>query len=230
MRGPFALTLAAHGLRVLLLHAVHDGLCTCGDPSCKHPGKHPRFTGGWKTATTDEATIRRWFAQYPDSNIGIATGAVNGLVILDIDPRHGGDESLRRLCAEYGLTLDTPAVRTGGDGAHYYFKHPGGSITSRVGLYPGIDIRADGGYVVAPPSLHKSGKRYAWEPGSGLDDVAPARAPDGCSKSSLSRHGHHDKRATRPGRSARVHGTIRCFGGVARCERTGLRLRQFWPR
>ena len=172
-----ALALAAHGLRVLLLHAVHDGLCTCGDPSCKHPGKHPRFTGGWKTATTDEATIRRWFAQYPDSNIGIATGAVNGLVILDIDPRHGGDESLRRLCTEYGLTLDTPAVRTGGDGAHYYFKHPGGSITSRVGLYLGIDIRADGGYVVAPPSLHKSGKRYAWEPGSGLDDVALAPVP-----------------------------------------------------
>ncbi|MGO9666407.1 MAG: bifunctional DNA primase/polymerase [Polyangia bacterium] len=172
-----ALALTAHGLRVLLLHAVHDDLCTCGDPSCKHPGKHPRFTGGWKTATTDEATIRRWFAQYPDSNIGIATGAVNGLVILDIDPRHGGDESLRRLCAEYGLTLDTPAVRTGGDGAHYYFKHPGGSITSRVGLYLGVDIRADGGYVVAPPSLHKSGKRYEWEPGSGLDDVPPALVP-----------------------------------------------------
>ena len=117
----------------------------------------------------DAEEIRGWFRRWPDANIGIVTGAVSGLVVLDIDPRHGGEESLRRWQAEHGPLPPGIEARTGGGGRHIYFSHPGGVIHNRAGLARGIDLRGDGGCIVAPPSVHASGDAYRWitghEPG-----------------------------------------------------------------
>jgi hypothetical protein len=98
-------------------------------------------------------------------------------LVLDVDPRHGGDASLVELERQYGPLPETPRVLTGGSGAHLYFAvdHP---IGNRAGLAPGIDLRGDGGFVVAPPSVHASGRRYMWELGASPDDVALALAPE----------------------------------------------------
>jgi hypothetical protein len=124
-----------------------------------------------------EDEIAAWFRQWPDANIGIVTGAVSNLVVLDVDPAHGGAESLTRMEQRHGRLPPTPEVTTGGGGHHHYFRHPGGPVRNRAGLAPGLDLRADGGYVVAPPSLHPSGGHYVWRAGLEPDQVAPAPAP-----------------------------------------------------
>jgi energy-coupling factor transporter ATP-binding protein EcfA2 len=127
-------------------------------------------------ATTDGLTIRHWWAQWPDANVGIVTGGKHGLLVLDVDPRHGGDDSLCELERQHGPLPDTVESLTGGGGRHLLFQHPGGSITSRP-IAPGLDIKADGGYVVAPPSVHASGEVYRWEGASHPDDVPLAPLP-----------------------------------------------------
>ncbi len=120
----------------------------------------------------DATEIREWFHRWPAANLGIVTGAVSSLVVLDVDPLHGGDESLRALEEAHGVLPRTIAAITGGGGRHIYFAHPGGLVPNKVGLATGIDLRGDGGFVVAPPSIHPSGRRYAWR----APDV-PALAP-----------------------------------------------------
>jgi len=110
--------------------------------------------------------------------VGIATGPASNLLVLDIDPRHGGDESLHQLELDRGPLPDSIGAITGGGGRHLFFSHPGGHVPSRVGLRRGIDIRADGAYIVATPSRHASSHRYQWVVASGLDDV-PLAAPPG---------------------------------------------------
>jgi hypothetical protein len=100
---------------------------------------------------------------------------------LDIDPRHGGDESLAQLEHRQGKFPDTVESITGGGGRHIFFTYPGGkhrirNATALAGM-PGLDVRGDGGYVVAPPSLHISGGRYEWEASSELDEVTLAPMP-----------------------------------------------------
>lgn len=119
-------------------------------------GKVPLTEHGVHDATTEAETIRAWWTQWPDANIGIACGG--GLVVLDVDPRHGGDASLRELEHEHGEII-TLTARTGGGGLHLYMR---GELPQRVGFRPGLDLKASGGYVVAPPSLHESGRRYEW--------------------------------------------------------------------
>jgi len=152
---------------VLPLHSIVDGRCTCGRADCSSPGKHPHgrlVPNGARDATTDGTVIARWFNGNAEINIGVCTGADSGLVILDIDPSHGGDESFRRLESKYGR-LDTLEVITGGGGRHLYFAYPEGQeVKNSVGkLGPGLDVRADGGYVVSAPSLHASGREYRWK-------------------------------------------------------------------
>lgn len=108
--------------------------------------------------------IADWFRRWPDANVGIVTGQVSNLVVLDIDPRHGGDASLADLAQRHGKLPPTLTARTGGGGRHLYFAAPADPIPlpSRVGLAQGIDVRAEGGMVVAPPSIHPSGEVYAW--------------------------------------------------------------------
>lgn len=171
-----ALTYAARGWRVMPLHSVQEGHCTCGRADCDSPGKHPRTAHGLKDATTDENTIRAWYARATAANnIAIVTGAASGLVIVDADGPEGLD-SLTTLLGCDPRWLETPRVKTG-KGWHVYFRHPGGAVRNFVKKLPGVDLRADSGYVVAPPSRHASGAAYQWSEGFSPDDVPLADMP-----------------------------------------------------
>ncbi len=125
-----------------------------------------------------EKTLREWYSRSPGFNVAIVTGKLSGLVVVDVDPRHGGTESLAELEDEHGPLPETMESITGGGGRHLYFAHPGGEVHNRTNLAPGIDLRGDGGCIVAPPSVHPSGKRYRWVKGRGPGEVKPARLPD----------------------------------------------------
>jgi len=124
-----------------------------------------------------KAMVRDWFKEQPEGNVGIVTGTISGLVVMDIDPRHGGEDSLAGLLREHGPLPQTIEARTGGGGRHVYFAHPGEVVRNKVGLVPGIDVRGDGGCVVAPPSVHESGRPYVWLEGHAPSDIAPAPLP-----------------------------------------------------
>jgi putative DNA primase/helicase len=171
-----ALWYAARGWPVIPLHSVRDGRCSCGR-ACSSPGKHPRTLHGAKDASTDEAQIERWWTRWPDANIGICTGVGSGIVALDVDPRHGGAESLADLEQEYGELPATVESLTGGGGRHLGFKHPGGTVRNRSNIRPGVDLRGDGGHLVAPPSVHANGRQYCWREGHGPHELAPAEMP-----------------------------------------------------
>jgi hypothetical protein len=175
-----ALAYAQRGLAVFPVYNINaDGKCACGKLKESSPGKHPRTEHGLKDATTDAAIIERWWRTWPGANVGIATGAVSGIVVLDIDPQHGGNEALGDLQLAHGPLPKTQIVCTGSGGKHLYFGHPGSHVPNSSGaLGPGIDVRGDGGYVVAPPSNHISGKCYAWESSGRIDEVAIAAVPD----------------------------------------------------
>jgi len=157
-----ALALAAEGLAVLPLHYVKDdGHCSCGN-ACppNNRGKHPKTTRGVKDATTDEATIRRWFEK-KRANLGL--GVPDGMIVVDHDPRNGGDESSEAIVKVHGEWPDTRTVATGGGGLHRYYRVPEG-LAFPANLngqgWPGVDIKQLGGYVLAPPSNHASGGAY----------------------------------------------------------------------
>ena len=111
----------------------------------------------WKKYQNQKAgreQLQEWFKKYPAANIGVVTGKISNLVVLDIDPRHGGNEDLFD-------EIITVKSKTGGGGWHYYFNYKEG-IHNQAGIINGLDVRGEGGYVVVPPSLHKSGNRYKW--------------------------------------------------------------------
>ena len=137
----------------------------------KPKNKIPLTNHGFKDATLDTALIKEWWAKWPDAGIGIVTGALSGLAVIDVDPRNGGEDSLRELEKFHGILSDTPQVVTGGGGFHYYFRIPPGKELrcKHNALGRGVDLKADGGYVCAPPSLHPSGKKYEWEVSCGLE-------------------------------------------------------------
>jgi hypothetical protein len=166
------------GWAVFPCHSIKGGRCTCGKASCGSPGKHPRTVHGVKDASTDQEQIAAWWEEWPDANVAIAAGAISGgLVILDVDPAHGGRDSLEALLAEHGPLPDTPEVLTGGGGRHLYF-HSDDRIPNLVGqLGRGLDLRGDGGYVIAPRSSHLSGQEYLWEASSRPTDVEVAELP-----------------------------------------------------
>lgn len=166
---------ARRGWPVFPVYGVVDGRCGCGKSACKHPGKHPMTQHGVKDATLDEYTIRQWWEKTPDANIGIATGLVSGLYVIDIDPRNGGDDAFLELCRAIGTLPETYEVLTGGGGRHLYFKYPNKPPAIRAKLARGVDVRADGGYVVAAPSLHGSGRRYEVE--ISTEHLEPADLP-----------------------------------------------------
>jgi hypothetical protein len=162
-----AMAYAEHGWRVFPLYSVIEGACNCWKAgrgqACEHPGKHPRITGGFKGATTDLTTISGWWDMWPASNVGIATGAESGIVVLDIDPRNGAMDTIAQLEAEGKTLPEAPIVRTPSGGWHLYFTHPGGKVPSRSNaIGPGLDVKGDGGYVIAPPS-YGIGGAYVWQ-------------------------------------------------------------------
>jgi hypothetical protein len=175
--GEAALAARRRGWSVVPMHSVVDGRCTCGAPQCPSPGKHPRVRWDeYQSRRPGEDEVRHWWQRWPGANLGVVTGAVSGLVVVDLDPRAGGDEELARLEARHGTLPDTVECLTGGGGLHLYFRHPGVSVPSRP-FVPGIDVKGDGGLVVAPPSLHRSGARYVWEPGCSPDEHDLAEVP-----------------------------------------------------
>lgn len=121
--------------------------------------------------------VKEWFSDHPDANVGIVTGALSGLVVVDVDPAHGGEDSLVELERGRQALPHTVEALTGGGGRHIYLRHPGGTVPNKVGLAPGIDVRGDGGMVVAPPSVHPSGGHYEWAPARHPDDVQLAAMP-----------------------------------------------------
>lgn len=135
----------------------------------KNRGKTPLTKNGYKDASNDPKVISHWAKQYPECNWGIATGSISGVFVLDVDVNHlqgkYGDESLAELEKLYSKLPDTPTVLTGGGGKHYYFKMPQGvEIPCSAGkLGTNLDIRSNGGYVVAAESIHENGRTYEWE-------------------------------------------------------------------
>ena len=163
------------------MHSVNDGKCSCpkGD-ACERAGKHPITQHGVNDATTKRDQIRNWWTASPDANIGIATGSKSGIIVLDIDPRNGGDKSLKRLKKEVGPLPDTVTALTGGGGRHLVFKYPSFAVrkdTSGKKFGKGVDILSDGCIMVAPPSRHATGKRYRWKEGKSFRDLEPATLP-----------------------------------------------------
>jgi len=111
----------------------------------------------------DLAEAYAWFSSWPAAGIAVVTGSISNIVVVDIDPRHGGDESIERFEQQHGRLPVTVECRSGGGGRHLYFAHPATFVRNKVGFAPGVDLRGDGGYVVAPPSVHTSGVGYAWK-------------------------------------------------------------------
>lgn len=139
------------------------------------PGTKVPYPGtqGFKDATTVGHVIQVLWGDNPNANIGIATGAVSGIVVLDFDEKAGGLDTHYKLAARLPETL---ICRTGGGGLHLYFKHPGVPIRNKAKLYPGMDVRGDGGYVVAPPSTTAS--LYEWQhPVQDSRPLEPAEMP-----------------------------------------------------
>jgi hypothetical protein len=167
----WALAYARQGWLVLLLHTIRNGTCSCRKLECTSPGKHPLTKNGLKDATNDPTTIHRWCDKSPDANIGIVTGRISGLFVLDSD----GDEGeawLRGYEAEHGALPETGCVKTG-RGRHLYFKYPKDGPAIQ-GINTGkLDIKADGGYVVAAPSRHVTGRRYEVERQTAPADIEP---------------------------------------------------------
>jgi hypothetical protein len=125
---------------------------------CSSPGKHPLTRRGVKDAATNGEVIAGWWERWPDANLGLASGRPSGVVVIDVDPPRGELSLTRLVDAGYELP-ETATVRTGSGGTHLYYAAPGipvGNTAGRlpgVGLeLPGVDLRAEGGYVVAPPS------------------------------------------------------------------------------
>lgn len=156
-----ALAYAALGWHVFPVHTAEAGICSCHlGTACDRPAKHPRTAHGLKDATTDEATIRAWWAEWPDAGIAVATGVRSGVLAVDFDDFAGEADwphDLRAL-----LAANTPVQETGRGGRHVLLRADRPGAATRVKAWPGVDLRGDGGYIVVAPSIHASGRRYVW--------------------------------------------------------------------
>ena len=149
-----ALAYAARGWPVLPCRHKDDG---------KYKAKSPLTPHGFKNASCDTETVKRLFAPHPLAIIGIATGKHSGFFVLDIDVKKnaGGDISLAELEREHGALPVTVEARSCSGGRHFYFRYPEEGIGCKIGVRPGLDIRGEGGYIIAPPSVAE-GKSYEW--------------------------------------------------------------------
>jgi len=160
------------GFSVIPVHTIRsNGKCSCGNPKCNKPGKHPRIA--WKPSTTtklSESEIKGYWEKDPDSNIALVCGEVSGTTVIDID----GETGLKSMEA-IGFGLDklppTPTSQTGGNGFHCFYKYNKGFSKNMINLLDKVDLKSDSGYVVVPPSLHASGRRYVWLPDRSIDDL-----------------------------------------------------------
>ena len=138
---------------------------------CNPLNKRPLTEHGVKDATVDETTIRTWWgSKWPSAMIAVATGTISGLLVLDIDIDAGrginGEEALSRRLNGNALPEELTSVRTPRGGRHIYFAYPEGRVirNSAGKLGKGLDVRAQGGYVICPPSVNGDGIEYRWDP------------------------------------------------------------------
>nr|WP_272956649.1 bifunctional DNA primase/polymerase [Kribbella solani] len=183
-----ALEAAVRGWPVFMLGRSKRPVANCND--CRDQAHEPGSCGhltchGFYAATTDPDRITAIVAAVPAGQLAVRTGAVSrggsGLVVVDVDPAHGGWPSLAELVA-HQLVPRTLWVRTGSGGVHLYYRHPGQEIGSRpMPGRAGIDIKADGGYVVLPPSIHhRTHQPYQWGAGLGEPHEMPPALIHAC--------------------------------------------------
>lgn len=178
-----ALAAAERGWPVFLLGRSKRPVANC--PACRDGSHKPADCScltchGFYAATTEPERIVAMVAAVPRGQLAVRTGASSGLVVVDIDPGHGGVSSLAASIGA-GLLPRTAYVLTGSGGLHLYYRHPGRHVPNSqgrdgIGLGRGIDVRADGGYVVVPPSIHtRSGRPYRWAAeGQPIAEMTPA--------------------------------------------------------
>ncbi|GAA1566101.1 hypothetical protein GCM10009789_19470 [Kribbella sancticallisti] len=174
-----ALDAAERGWPVFVLGRSKRPVANC-EPCRLDPDHDPAACGhltchGFYAATTNPDRLTAIIAAVPGGQLAVRTGAVSGLVGVDVDPAHGGDHSLAALMADR-LVPRTLHVHTGSGGLHLYYRHPGQHIASRpMPNRPGIDIKADGGYLVLPPSIHhRTHQPYRWGSAAELAEMPSA--------------------------------------------------------
>ena len=138
------------------IYSPNHTKCSCNNPNCPSPAKHPLTHNGFYSATTNTALISYWLQKYPNCNWSIATGRQSNLVVIDVDVLKNGAESIKTFKIPITYTVLT------GNGYHYYFKLPPKyhNLRSFNAILPGVDIKANFGYVIAPPSIHINGHQY----------------------------------------------------------------------
>jgi hypothetical protein len=164
------------GWAVVPLHDVSSGACSCSKgAACKPAGKHPRLRDWTNEATSDADQVAAWAAAWPAGNVGVATGSASGIWVLDVDPDHGGLDTLAQLVALHGPIPATAQATTGSGGTHYIFTLPDFAVTNTASkLGNGLDVRGDGGQIVVAPSRSAKGQ-YRWVRPPW--DTPPAPAP-----------------------------------------------------
>ncbi len=165
-----ALEYASLGWRVLPLHDVSQGQCSCkGRTKGCRAGKHPKLKSWQNRETTDPAQIEDWWTRWPQANIGIRTGHTSSIVVIHVDDTKKMPMLTKLLGLDECFFLDTMTVKTGSDGYHLYFKSEPLLTKNNTGaILPGVDFIAEGRYAIAPPSVSHRGE-YAI-----LGDADPA--------------------------------------------------------
>jgi hypothetical protein len=170
-------------LHTILRHGTPNARCSCGDPHCGRPGKHPLIPSqhggrGKDDATLDGDQIDVWSDLCPVANIAAPTGEAANIMVVDIDGEEG--ERSAEWLADAGFLLYDTTAATSGRGRHLYYRNIRKLRTATGQIAPGIDIRAEGGQIVLPPSLHISGRTYTWlrSPAELKPRVAPMWVPD----------------------------------------------------
>lgn len=148
------------GVNLVPLHSINpDGSCTCHlGHNCNSKGKHPTTPNGLKNASNDFEKLKEY--TNVRSNFGVLTGKINDIEVIDIDVKNNGRESLAWLISKDLIRPTKMTILTGSLGLHLYYKYSNRGLKNKVNLLPGIDFRTDGGYVVAPGSLHHTLRRY----------------------------------------------------------------------
>lgn len=151
---PVALRYLDIGWSIVPCHVPVSQGCSCGNDNCVWPGKHPRVNWReYQKRKPDRDEVIEWFENmHFDSNIGIVTGKISNLVVVDVD-----DGDFRAL----ELPTKTLRAESGGGGRHFYYECDE-LVQSRIGWIKGVDLKAESGFIVAPPSRHRSGQKYIW--------------------------------------------------------------------